>query len=198
MEHMVKIFFLITSILLFSSPANAELTLGLDFFQDLGDRTVASKGTTDYALAVVGDSAADAIGYRLRLGFDSIKESRVELYFSGLDEEKEMITYKNEWEFGVNYIITFPPLSESVTPYLKTGLGYGHATDTDVEFKVDNLYNIPFNFGGGMSYSFSDNVAVSGGIEYIYRNWKDVQDEDDTITVVDNLLRFNIGINISF
>jgi opacity protein-like surface antigen len=210
------------SILLFSAQqANAELTLSLDLIKDSGDRDVSFDSSLGSESTITGDSAADGTGYRLRLGFDSIKENRVELYFSQyeVDEEKKTnglinaFNYKDEWELGINYIVTFlkKPVNPSLaplSPFLKVGLGYGQA-DTDVEFRrvssvgitdtTDNISNFHLNLGGGLSYSFTDNLSVSGGIEYIYRNWQDIETGyGTTIDTTDGLFRFGAGINVSF
>ncbi|EDN67588.1 secreted protein [Beggiatoa sp. PS] len=207
---MTKYRLLMASILFVSTQANAELTLSLDMFQDSGDRdTSASYSSYGDEIDSVG-SVADSSGYRLRLGLGSLTKSRIELYFSQYDVDDEgVINFNKEWEFGANKIITFRqkvvnPSLGAVTPFLKVGLGMGQA-DTDIDFTTDlsddttdNIYNIHLNLGGGVSYSFSDNVAITGNLEYIYRNWQDIEAGPFTIGITDSLFRLGVGVDVSF
>jgi len=198
------------SILLFSAQqANAELTLGLDFLQDSGDRDLSASYSSSGNEFDTSGYIADSTGYRLRLGFGSVKDNRTELYFSQYDVDDDgQFGDKQEWELGVNYIATFfknsvNPSLKPVTPFLKAGLGFGQA-DTNMEFitssgeTTDNIYNVHLNLGGGVSYFFTDNIAVTGGIEYVYRDWEDIKYGFVTIDTTDSLFRFGVGIDVSF
>ncbi len=199
------------SILLCSAQqANAELTLSLDLIKDSGDRDMSASFSRSGNEFDTSSFVADSSGYRLRLGFGSVKENRTELYFSQYDvDDNGQFADKKEWELGVNYIFTFlknpvNPLFKPVTPFLKAGFGFGQA-DTNMEIinysgdTTDNIYNIHLNLGGGVSYSFTDNIAINGGIEYVYRNWQDLEYANAvTIGTSDSIFRFGVGINVSF
>jgi len=159
------------SILLISAQqANAELTLSLDLFKDSGDRDLSASYSYSGNEFDTSSFVADSTGYRLRLGLGSVEDNRGELYFSQYDVDKSgQLGDKKEWELGGNYIFTFLknpliPLLEPVTPFLKAGLGIGQA-DTDMVFinssgdTTDNIYNVHFNLGGGLSYSVTDNCS---------------------------------------
>lgn len=197
-------------ILLFSAPqAHAEFTFGLDLFKDSGDRELSAGYYSSSSENVIDSSAADSTGFRLRLGFGSIKDSRGEIYFSKYEaDDAGPLGYSNEWELGGNYIFTFMknptnPLLKPVSPFLKAGLGFGGA-DTEVTFiydsgdTTDNLYNVHLNLGGGVSYSFTDNIAITGSIEYVYRNWQDFESGVYTFSTSDSLFRFGIGVGVTF
>ncbi len=199
------------SILLFSAQqAHAELTFGLDLFKDSGDRDLSASYSRSGNEIDTSTSVADSTGYRLRLGLGSVKENRTEFYFTQYDvDESGLLGYKNEWELGVNYIFTFlkkpaNPLLKPVSPFLKAGIGLGQA-DTDVVFvdsygeTTDNIYNAHINLGGGVSYSFTDNIAITGSIEYVYRSWQDFEYGGDvTFSPSDSLFRLGVGIDVSF
>jgi len=200
----------VASVLLFSvQQASAELTVGLDLFQDSGDRDMSTSYSSSGNEFDSSNFTADSSGYRLRFAFASIKENRAELYFSQYDvDDNGQFNDKEEWEIGVNYIVTFlkqhtNPSLDAIIPFLKVGLGIGQA-DTDMKFitgfgdTTDNINNIHLNFGGGISYSFTDNIAVTGSIEYIYRNWEDIGNDFVTIDTTDSVFRVGIGIDVSF
>ncbi len=197
-------------LLLSVQQANAELTLSLDLIKDSGDRDMSASYSSSGDEFDTSGFIADSSGYRLRLSLGSVKENRVELYFSQYDvDDNGQFNDKKEWELGANYIVTFlkkpvNPLLEGVTPFLKAGLGIGQA-DTNMEFirglgdTTDNIYNVHFNLGAGVSYSFTDNIAVSGGIEYVYRNWEEIESGGAvTIGTTDSIFRFGVGIDVSF
>lgn len=208
---MTKYRLLIASIFIFPvQQANAELTLSLDLFKDSGDRNRSTSSSSSGAEFDSKDFVADSSGYRLRLGFGSVKENRTELYISQYDvDESGQLGDKKEWELGANYIFTFlkepvNPSLKPITPFLKAGLGFGQA-DTHLKITnytgdtTDNLYNFHFKLGSGVSYSFTDNIAITGGIEYIYRYWQDLKYVDAiTISIDDSLFRFGVGIEVSF
>ncbi|MEN8219057.1 MAG: outer membrane beta-barrel protein [Pseudomonadota bacterium] len=191
---------LIASILLLSAPAYAELTLSLDLIKDSGERDFELSG---YWRQANIDSDADSTGYRLRLGFGSVAESRAELYFSQYDvDDQGQFNSEEELEFGVNYIRTFP--QKSVIPFLKAGLGVGLA-DTDTRFitttgdTTDNIWNVHFNLGAGLSYSFTDNLAVTADLGYVYRVWQEIDYGNSvTMSITDSLFRFGVGLDMSF
>lgn len=199
------------SILLFSAQqAHSELTLSLDLFKDSGDRDLSASYSYSGNEFDSSSYVADSTGYRMRLGFGSVKDNRGEFYFSQYDvDESGQLGDKKEWEMGGNYIFTFLknpviPLLEPVTPFLKVGLGIGQA-DTDMVFitssgdKTDNIYNVHFNLGGGLSYSVTDNIAISGSLEYVYRNWEDIEYGNYvTVGTTDSLFRFGVGIDVTF
>ena len=198
-------------ILLFSAPqVHAELTFGLDLFKDMGDRDLSAGYGSSSSQNDLDNSAADSTGFRLRLGFGSIKDSRGEIYFSKYEaDDAGPLGYSNEWELGGNYIFTFMknptnPLLKPVSPFLKAGIGLGGA-DTEMTFiysdsgeTTDNIYNAHINLGGGVSYSFTDNIAITGGIEYVYRSWQDFESGYYTISPTDSLFRIGIGIGVTF
>jgi len=73
----------IASILLFfAQQANAELTLSLDWLKDSGNRNLSASYSSSEEVHEIDDSVADSTGYRLRLSLNSVKENRVEFYFS--------------------------------------------------------------------------------------------------------------------
>jgi len=197
---MTKYRLLIASILLFSAPAYAELTLSLDLIKDSGDRDLDLSG---YRYQFDNSYNADSTGYRLRLGFGSVAESRAELYFSQYEvDDQGRFNSEDELEFGANYIMTFP--QKPLIPFLKAGLGVGMA-DTDAEFitssgdTTDNIWNVHFNLGAGLSYSVTDNVAVSADLGYVYRVWQEIDyGSSITMSITDSLFRFGVGVDVSF
>jgi opacity protein-like surface antigen len=197
---MKKFNLLITaSILVLSPPANAELTFGLDLIQDFGDRNF-SLNNSNYNTS---DVVADSTGYRLKLSLGAIDENRAELYFSQYDvDDSSQFNDSMEWDLGMNYIFTF--LQKPFIPFVKVGFGLGQA-DTDLNFikdsgdTTDNILNSHLNLGGGLSYSFTDNLAVTAGLEYIYRSWQDVEYNNDlTLSRTDSVFRFGVGVDVTF
>ena len=64
----------------------------------------------------IDDSVADSTGYRLRLSLNSVKENRVEFYFSQYTPD-ESGNFDDKWEMGANYIVTF--FKNAVNPLLE-------------------------------------------------------------------------------
>ena len=191
-----------SSILFFATQANAELTLGLDLIQDSGDRkTSLDNSSYNYDTS---DFVADSTGYRLKLSLGAIDESRAEFYFSQYDvDDSGQFNDNMEWELGMNYIFTF--LHKPFIPFVKVGFGLGQA-DTDLKIinyssgdTTDNIYNGHFNLGGGLSYSFTDNLAITAGLEYVYRSWQDLEYSNGlTLSTTDSVFRFGVGLDVTF
>jgi len=167
-------YFIVSAAVLFCSQASyAASTLSIDKISDSGNRSSVF-GSFDE------DYSADSSGFRVRWGNESIEDSRLEFYFSQYDVDKEgRFSNNSEWDLGVNKVITFS--SESLVPFFKIGAGIGQA-DTDTEFvtatgdNTDNIGNVHFNIGVGMSYRIIDSVAITGGLDITYRKWQDVID----------------------
>ncbi|KHD05071.1 hypothetical protein PN36_18195 [Candidatus Thiomargarita nelsonii] len=197
---MAKYRLLIATILLFSAPAYAELTFSLDLIKDSGDRDLE---LSNYRFQVDSSFNADSTGYRLRLGLGSVADSRAELYFSQYEVDAQgQFNSENELDFGANYILTFP--QKSLIPFLKAGIGVGRA-DTDTKFitstgdTTDNIWNVHFNLGAGLSYSFTENLAVTASLGYVYRVWEEIDyGSSITMSITDSIFRFGVGVDVSF
>lgn len=191
-----------SSILVLSAQANAELTLGLDLIKDSGDRDISADSFSGYNYDR-GNFAADSSGYRLKLSLGAIDENRAEFYFSQYDvDDDKAFGSQKEWDLGINYIFTFR--HKPLIPFVKAGFGFGQA-DTDLQIinyygdTTDNIYNAHFNLGGGLSYSFTDNIAVTAGLEYIYRSWQDLEYGNVlTFSTSDSVFRFGLGLDVTF
>ena len=191
---------LIAMIVAASTQVQAEMTLSLDLINDFGDREVSL--SSSYSNQFAKDYVSDSTGFRVRWGLGSIEDNRIELYLSSYDvDEDGEFNDSAEVEAGINYIVTFKNMP--VIPFFKVGLGVGSA-DTDRTFinssgdRTENIHNFHFNLGGGIDYRITDDFAVTGAIEYVYRNWQDIESISTTVSTSDTLLRIGFGVNLTF
>ena len=198
-----------TLLLAAAAPATyAEFTLGLDLIKDSGTRDVDYQfkynngNTTQYP----SDSySSNSTGFRLRLGLGTVADRRAEVYLSrySLSEDGAFAKSGTELEAGVNYIIPFAQNNKAFNPFVKVGIGIGNA-DTDFTFSdgSTSIKNVHLNLGGGLSYSINKQLSVTGGLEYVYRNWQDIEVQDyygtGTISISDSVYRLAIGVDFGF
>ncbi len=194
----MKRLLLVPTFFIFAGTANA-LTLSVDLIGDSGDRNATALGQS-------ATFNADASGVRFRLGTATIESNRLEFSFASYNvSEDGEFGVNNEWDLGMDYIVTFNP--QPIIPFIKFGIGIGQA-DTDAQFvsssgeTTDNINNINANFGAGLSYKLANNISLTGSAAYIVRRWQPVETVSTsgsfTTNRRDNVMRFGIGLGYTF
>ncbi len=181
---------LIASLLLLAAQtSSAGVTVGLDLITDSGDREWDLSRSSTSSVLASKTQPADSSGFRIRLAMGSIEEKRPEFYFSLYNvDDKGQFSDQNEWEIGANYIR--PLMQKPLIPFVKIGAGSTR----------DSLFNAHLNFGAGLSFAFTDNLAATANLEYIFRAWEDLESASGatTLSIMDSVFRLGVGIDFSF
>ena len=191
-----------TASLLLPQITSAELVVGADVINDSVSRTwTLSNGTNEAEIKKDGSAS----GVRLRAGSGKAGETRTEFYFESYKMSKDPAWNEsdpNEIGFGITHVQSMG--KDMIRPNLKLGIGMGSA---DIGIKLDDgsttNENFNFNIGVGVEVFAVPNVAISAGIDYIYRNWRDIVVPQNfgsniTFSTTDSVVRTGVGITAAF
>lgn len=98
-------------------------------------------------------------------------------------------------EFGFDVIKEFE-VTPSFYPFLKVGMGAG---SMDVEgYTDDNIWEVSFNIGAGVSYEVVDHLYLLAGVDYVGRKWQDIEFGSATLSTTDSGIKSYVGMNYRF
>ncbi|MGD9655043.1 MAG: outer membrane protein [Sulfuricurvum sp.] len=182
---------------LVASAAMADVYVGVEYGAasntEEWEWTGASNGTREY------DNDYRDIKLKIGGGEDGGVKVQATLSFIKFDDIVFDATNKDYIEVGVDLIKEFE-VNKNVYPFIKGGLGVG---SMDVEgYNQSSILAVSVNVGAGVSFKATDNFYFVGGIDYVYRDWQDIEYttglSTTTVNMTNSALKPYIGANFKF
>ena len=173
--------------------------VGVDYLMNSTTQTIS---TNNNSL----DKDNDSVGIKVKLGFESDTNLRMQVYLQKEAYDTAIYTYSGGngdlLEFGVDIIKGFEVLP-GLSPFIEVGAGYGMMS-------VDNLIDdyvgeFSLRAGGGVMYKIVPAFELVAGANYQYRKWSDIEvitigggTTSDTDSRSETTTRLYIGANLHF